>query len=82
MSSPVNRDLATILATITEELPQRLYRLQTDAGTHVVAGPSPELKRLGTALRKGQRVHVRPAALDPTRGTIVGLKSNSTGPEP
>ena len=61
-----------IEAIVTAELPQRLFRLQTDDGSELTAGPSEEAKRLGVPIRKGVRVWVRRARLDPTRGVIVG----------
>jgi translation initiation factor IF-1 len=60
-------------ATVTAELPQRLFRLETTDGNQIVAGPSEEAKRLGVQIRTGQRVLVREASLDPGRGVIIGL---------
>ncbi len=60
-------------ATVTAELPQRLFRLQFSDGTVVVAGPSEELGRLARPIRTGTRVRVRRARLDPSRGTIVAI---------
>jgi len=60
-------------ATVTAELPQRLFRLETTDGTRLVAGPSEEARRLGVQIRTGQRVLVREASLDPGRGVIIGL---------
>ncbi|MCB9716817.1 MAG: hypothetical protein H6712_23365 [Myxococcales bacterium] len=62
-----------VLATVVAELPQRLFRLQFTDGTVVVAGPSEELGRLARPIRKGDRVRVRRARLDPGRGTIVAV---------
>lgn len=62
-----------ILATITAELPHRLYRLQTQDGALITAGPSPDASRLGIAFRLGMSVTVRRARLDPARGTILAL---------
>ncbi len=63
----------TASATVTAELPQRLFRLQISDGTVVIAGPSEELVRLARPIRKGTRVVVRRARLDPGRGTIIAL---------
>ena len=60
-------------ATVTAELPQRLFRLETTDGNQIIAGPSEEAKRLGFQIRTGQRVLVREASLDPGRGVIIGL---------
>jgi translation initiation factor IF-1 len=60
-------------ATVTEELPQHLYRIRTHDGRVLTAGPSEEVKRLGLEIRTGRKVLVRLAGFDPTRGIIVGL---------
>jgi translation initiation factor IF-1 len=59
-------------ATVVEQLPNRLYRLQLNDGTLVTAGISEELKRLGTTFKADQQVLVRRARLDPGRGIILG----------
>jgi len=63
----------TVLATVTAELPQQLFRLQISDGTVILAGRSEELGRLARPIRMGNRVMVRRARLDPSRGTIVGI---------
>jgi translation initiation factor IF-1 len=62
-----------VTATVLEELPQRLFRVRAADGTVIVAGPSPEAKRLGIIVRRGTKVLVRRASHDPARGTILGL---------
>ncbi len=62
----------TFEATVTAELPQQLFRLDSESGP-LTAGPSEEAKRLGVRIRTGQRVLVHRASLDPGRATIVGL---------
>ena len=62
----------TFEATVIAELPQQLFRLDTDEGP-LIAGRSEEQKRLGLRIRTGQRVLARRAKLDPGRGIIVGL---------
>jgi translation initiation factor IF-1 len=62
-------------ATVLEELPQKLFRLQADDGSVIIAGPSPEAKRLGIIVRRGTKVLVRRASHDPARGSILGLNS-------
>lgn len=59
-------------ATVVAELPQRLFRLLLDDESSLIAGLSPEAKRLGIPISIGMRVTVRRAALDPARGTILG----------
>jgi translation initiation factor IF-1 len=68
MSEPAESTAATVL----EELPNRLFQLELTDGTLVIAGLSRELERLGTTFEAGQRVLVRRARLDPSRGVIVG----------
>ena len=60
----------TFEATVIAELPQQLFRLETEEGP-LVANLSEEAKRLGVKFRTGQRVLVRRASLDPGRGIIV-----------
>lgn len=62
----------TVTATVEAELPQRLYRLKTDDGAIITAGPSNAAQRLGLPIAVGGRVLVRRAKLDPARGVIVG----------
>jgi translation initiation factor IF-1 len=69
----MNPDVAVVNATILADLPQRLYRLKTEGGSQLVAGLSPQVQRLGTTFKPGDRVRVRPAASDLGRGTILGL---------
>ena len=64
---------STLEATVIAELPQQLYRLETEDGAALTAGRSEEAKRLGLQIRTGQRVLVRKASLDPGRGIIVAL---------
>lgn len=63
---------STLEATVLAELPQQLYRLETDDGP-LIAGRSEEAKRLGLQIRTGQRVLVKRTSLDPGRGIIVAL---------
>ena len=64
--------IPTIEATVVAELPQQLFRLETPEGS-LIAGFSEKAKRLGMQLRTGQRVLVKRASLDPSRGTILRL---------
>ena len=59
-------------ATVVAELPQQLFRLETEEGS-LIASRSEEAKRLGLRIRTGQRVLARRASLDPGRGIIIGL---------
>ena len=69
----MNPDSEVVNATIVADLPQRLFRLETEGGSNLVAGLSPQVQRLGTTFKPGDRVRVRPAASDHGRGTILGL---------
>ena len=69
----MNPDAEVVNATIVADLPQRLYRLETEGGTTLTAGLSPQVLRLGKTFKPGDRVRVRPAASDHGRGTILGL---------
>lgn len=71
-----------VIATITAELPQRLFRLKTEDGTLITAGPSPDAARLGIPFRTGMSVTVRRARLDPARGTIVGVAADPSRDKP
>jgi len=62
----------TFEATVVAELPQQLFRLDSEAGP-LTASRSEEAKRLGVHIRTGQRVLVQRASLDPGRGIIVGV---------
>mgnify|MGYP000433104219 FL=1 len=62
----------TFEATVVAELPQQLFRLETNDG-ELIASRSEEAKRLGLRIRTGQRVLAKKAGLDPGRGIIIGL---------
>ena len=62
----------TFEATVVAELPQQLFRLDTEDG-ELIASRSEEAKRLGLRIRTGQRVLAKKAGLDPGRGIIIGL---------
>ena len=65
----------TFEATVVAELPQQLFRLETEPPQRAVltASLSAEARRVGVHVRTGQRVLVRRASLDPGRGVIMGL---------
>ena len=69
---------AAVQGTVLAVLPQRLYRIETEDGSILTAGESPENQRLGRAFKAGDRVRIRPAPYDPARGTILGLTSETT----
>ena len=63
---------STIEATVIAELPQQLFRLESNEGP-IIAGRSEEAIRQGMQIRTGQRVRVQRARLDPGRGVIVSV---------
>lgn len=69
----MNLDVAVVNATILADLPQRLFRLETEDGTPLIAGLSPQVQRLGQTFKPGDQVRVKPASHDNSRGTILGL---------
>ena len=73
----MNASNTTFEATVIAELPQQLFRLDSEDG-ELTASRSEELKRLGASIRTGQRVLVQRASLDPGRGIIVALAPKST----
>lgn len=64
--------------TIEEALPSALFRVKLDDGRTVVAGMSTEARRTLVKVAPGDRVSVQPSPLDPTRGKILGKRSNAT----
>ncbi len=76
----MNPDAAVVSATILADLPQRLYRLETEDGTQLIAGLSPRIQRLGKTFKPGDHVRVRPAGHDDSRGTILGLTVEPLSP--
>lgn len=62
----------TIEATVVAELPQQLFRLESEDGP-IIAGRSEEATRQGMLIRTGQRVRVKRARLDPGRGVIISV---------
>ena len=62
----------TIEATVVAELPQQLFRLESEDG-ELIASRSEEAKRLGLRIRTGQRVLAKKAGLDPGHAIIIGL---------
>lgn len=62
----------TIEATVIAELPQQLFRLESEDGP-IIAGRSEEATRQGMSIRTGQRVRVQRARLDPGRGVIIAV---------
>jgi translation initiation factor IF-1 len=64
--------------TIEEALPSALFRVKLDDGRTIVAGLSTEARRTVIKIAPGDRVTVQPSPLDPTRGKILGKRSNAT----
>jgi translation initiation factor IF-1 len=64
--------------SIEEALPSALFRVRLDDGRVIVAGLSTEARRTLIKVAPGDRVSVQPSPLDPTRGKIIGKRSNAT----
>jgi translation initiation factor IF-1 len=64
--------------SIEEALPSALFRVKLDDGRTIVAGLSTEARRTLVKVAPGDRVSVQPSPLDPTRGKIIGKRSNAT----
>ncbi len=61
-----------VTATVLEELPSALYRLELENKQQVLAHPVGTLKRNFVRLRPGDRVQVELSPRDWTRGRIIG----------
>jgi translation initiation factor IF-1 len=66
------RDGETEVGTVEELLPGGLLRVKLEKGS-ITAHVAEELRRVSVPLRAGDRVKVKRATNDPTRGSIVGV---------
>lgn len=64
-----------LMATVVEELPSALYRLELDNRQQVLAHPVGAVKRNFVRLRPGDRVRVALSPRDWTRGRITGTET-------
>ena len=62
-----------VTATVLEELPSALYRVELENKQQVLAHPVGTVKRNFVRLRPGDRVRVELSPGDFTRGRIVGM---------
>ena len=62
-----------VTATILEELPNSLYRVELENKRQVLAHPVGSVKRNFVRLRPGDQVRVELSPHDFTRGRIVGM---------
>ena len=70
-------------ATVLEELPNALYRVELENKQQVLAHPVGTVKRNFVRLRPGDRVRVELSPHDWTRGRIVGrLEGGQSCPQP
>jgi len=63
-----------VTATVLEELPNALYRVELENQQQVLAHPVGTVKRNFVRLRPGDRVRVALSPHDLTRGRIVGTE--------
>jgi translation initiation factor IF-1 len=63
-----------VTATVIEELPSALYRVELENKQQVLAHPVGTVKRNFVRLRPGDRVRVELSPHDLTRGRILGLE--------
>jgi translation initiation factor IF-1 len=66
------REAEAEVGTVEELLPGGLLRVKLEKVV-VTAHVAEELRRVSVPLRAGDRVRVKRAANDPTRGSIVGV---------
>jgi translation initiation factor IF-1 len=62
-----------VTATVLEELPSGLYKVEIENKQQVLAHPVGSVKRNFVRLRPGDRVQVELSPQDFTRGRIVGI---------
>jgi translation initiation factor IF-1 len=62
-----------VSATVLEELPNALYRVELENKQQVLAHPVGSVKRNFVRLRPGDQVRVELSPHDWTRGRIVGI---------
>jgi translation initiation factor IF-1 len=61
------------IGTVEELLPAGLLRVKLEKDV-ITAHVAEELRRVSVPLRAGDRVTVRRASNDPTRGSVVGVE--------
>ena len=57
--------------TVTDDLPNDLYKVELDNGSTVVAHVGPQMRLKFTRIRPGERVRVELSTYDHSRGRIV-----------
>ena len=67
----------TVAATVLEELPSAIYRLELENKSQVLAHLAGGVQRNFVRLLPGDRVEVELSPQDLTRGRIVGMDSRS-----
>jgi len=66
--------MTEVQATVLEELPSAMYRVELDNKQHVLAHAVGTVKRNFVRLRPGDRVRVELSPHDWTRGRITGME--------
>ena len=69
-----------VTATVLEELPSALYRVELENKQQVLAHPTGAVKRNFVRLRPGGQVRVELSPHDWTRGRIVARDASRGGP--
>jgi translation initiation factor IF-1 len=69
----VDQTVNEVTATVLEELPNALYRVELENKQQVLAHPVGTVKRNFVRLRPGDRVRVELSPHDWTRGRITGI---------
>ena len=72
--------MSEVTATVLEELPSALYRVELENKQQVLAHPVGSVKRNFVRLRPGDQVRVELSPHDFTRGRIVGLSGAGSKP--
>jgi translation initiation factor IF-1 len=71
----LNEAVNEVTATVLEELPNALYRVELENKQQVLAHPVGTVKRNFVRLRPGDRVRVELSPHDWTRGRITGTET-------
>jgi translation initiation factor IF-1 len=76
----VDQTVNEVTATVLEELPHAIYRVELENKQQVLAHPVGTVKRNFVRLRPGDRVRVELSPHDWTRGRIVRRLAGEAGP--
>ncbi|CAN5227808.1 translation initiation factor IF-1 [soil metagenome] len=71
MTTVEDDDVIRVSGTVTQNLPNATFRVETDGGLEVLAHVSGKMRMRYIRILPGDRVDVELSAYDPTRGRIV-----------